>query len=76
VRRKTGEPGNRGAGEPDNEVAGRWVDQRTGSPTLGNMKLKDCWGLWKLSEKELKIFQGIKRSWAEGDEEVKKIIGL
>jgi hypothetical protein len=40
------------------------------------MKLKDCWGLWKLSEKELKIFQGIKRSWAEGDEEVKKIIGL
>jgi len=53
----------------------RRADQRTGSPILGNGKLKDCWGLWKLTGKELEVFQGIKRAWAESDEEVKKVIG-
>jgi hypothetical protein len=67
VRRKTGEPVNGGAG--------RGGKQGTGSLTAGHGKLKDYWGLWKLSEKELQVFQGIKRSWTEGDEEVEKVIG-
>ena len=40
--------------------------------TAGHGRLKDCWGLWKLSDKEVEVFADIKRAWAESDEEMKK----
>jgi predicted CopG family antitoxin len=40
--------------------------------TAGHGRLKDCWGLWKLSEKELEVFDGIKKAWDASDEEMKK----
>jgi len=37
-----------------------------------NGTLKECMGLWKLTEKEKKIFEQIRGSWAISDKEMKK----
>jgi predicted CopG family antitoxin len=34
--------------------------------------LEECWGLWKLGSEELKVFEELKRSWAQSDSELKK----
>ncbi|UCE38472.1 MAG: antitoxin [Thermoplasmata archaeon] len=37
--------------------------------------LKECLGLWKLSQKERKIFEDIKKSWEDSDDELKRRLG-
>jgi len=44
--------------------------------TSSHGKLKDCWGLWKLSEKDMDVFDAIKRAWTESDDEMRrKLVG-
>lgn len=40
--------------------------------TSGQGRLNDCWGLWKLSEKELEVLEGIKKAWDASNDEMKK----
>ncbi|MCK5608837.1 antitoxin [Candidatus Pacearchaeota archaeon] len=37
--------------------------------------LKDCLGQWKLTDKEKKVFEQIKKSWTQSDKEFKKRVG-
>ena len=34
--------------------------------------LKECMGLWKMTDKDRKIFDEIKNSWSRSDKEMKK----
>ena len=37
--------------------------------------LKECLGLWKLSGEERKIFEEIRKSWEDSDNELKERLG-
>jgi predicted CopG family antitoxin len=39
----------------------------------GNGKLRDCFGLWKMTDGELKAFEDVKRSWEDSDRDLVKM---